>query len=39
MDERRIDDSQAYGIYPALVGVLLAAFIVWLMFHLATGFL
>ena len=39
MDEQRIDDSQAYGIWPALFGVALAALITWLMFHLATGFL
>jgi uncharacterized membrane protein YvlD (DUF360 family) len=39
MDEQRIDDSQAYGIWPALFGAVLAAFITWLMFHLATGFL
>jgi hypothetical protein len=39
MDEPRIDDSQAYGIWPALTGALLAALVVWLMFHLATGFL
>ena len=39
MDDRRIDDSKAYGIWPALCGLALAALITWLMFHLATGFL
>ncbi len=39
MDDQRIDDSKAYGIWPALFGVVFAALITWLMFHLATGFL
>jgi len=39
MDDQRIDDSKAFGIWPALVGIVLAALITWLMFHLATGFL
>ena len=39
MDDQRIDDSKAYGIWPALCGVAAAALITWLMFHLATGFL
>ena len=39
MDEPRIDDSKAYGPWPAVTGAILAALITWLMFHLATGFL
>lgn len=39
MDEPRVDDSKAYGIWPAVIGVAFAALITWLMFHLATGFL
>lgn len=39
MDEQRIDDSKAYGLWPAVMGAVLAALITWLMFHLATGFL
>ncbi len=39
MDQERIDDSRRFGIWPAFVGVLIAAGITWLMFHLATGFL
>ena len=39
MDDQRIDDSKAYGIWPTLFGVALATFITWLMFHFATGFL
>jgi high-affinity Fe2+/Pb2+ permease len=39
MDQERIDDSKAYGIWPAVAGAVFAAVITWLMFHLATGFL
>lgn len=39
MDDQRIDDSKAYGIWPAALGAVLATLIIWLMFHLATGFL
>ena len=39
MDDQRIDDSKAFGIWPALVGAAFAVLIIWLMFHLATGFL
>jgi len=39
MDDQRIDDSKAYGIWPALFGLAFAILITWLMFHLATGFL
>lgn len=39
MDEERIDDSGRFGIWPTVAGFAFAALIVWLMFHLATGFL
>jgi len=39
MDQERVDDSKRFGVWPALVGLALAALIIWLMFRLATGFL
>ncbi len=32
------DDSRRFGIVPSIVGFLIGAGIIWLMFHLATGF-
>ena len=39
MDQERIDDSERFGIWPAVAGLVFAGCITWLMFELATGFL
>lgn len=38
MQPETTEDSANYGIWPTLVGLACAAAMVWMMFHLATGF-
>jgi len=37
-DDDEGDISNYYGFWPGLIGLLIAAGIIWFMFHLADGF-
>ena len=36
--ENADDDSWHFGVWPTLAGFAFGGFVVWIMFHLATGF-